>query len=98
MGQIATLPISKLSTSPKWIKFTFGQPIAELTAKTPYWIVLNGNFNWNSAPHVIWFGSDADGYSDGQALSSNGLGWLNPDAGHANPLNRRDLQFKIGCL
>jgi hypothetical protein len=95
----SALPVSKVTTTEQALTFTFGSPIAELTAKTSYWIVLNSSTSWSNSVHIAWLGTDTNTYPDGQALAFNGLGWLNPDTNNIpDPTNKRDLSFQIGCL
>jgi len=97
LGMAAIVPVSKVTNS-QAMTFTFGQPIAQLTAKTSYWIVLDGTFAWNANDYIAWIGSDLASYPDGQALVSSGSSWANPDAFSPNPVNRRSLVFQVGCL
>jgi hypothetical protein len=95
----SSVSVSKVTTTGQAVTFTFGTPIAQLTEKTNYWIVLNTSTSWSSSAHIAWLGTDTNTYPDGQALAYNGLGWLNPDANNAqDPTNKRDLSFQIGCL
>jgi len=98
LGMAAIVPVSKVSNFPQTLTFTFGQPIAQLTAKTSYWIVLDGTFAWSANDHIAWLGSDSGSYSDGQALVNSGGTWANPDAFAPNPVNQRSLAFQAGCL
>ncbi|MFL5812967.1 MAG: choice-of-anchor R domain-containing protein [Bdellovibrionia bacterium] len=93
------LSVSKVTTTAQVVTFTLGAPIAELTAKTTYWIVLNSSTGWSNSAYIAWLGTDTNTYPDGQALAYNGLGWFNPDANNIpDPTNKRDLSFQIGCL
>lgn len=98
LGVAAVLPVSKTFSSAQAVKFTFGQPLKELTAKTTYWIVLDGSFSWSASDYIVWLGSDSATYPDGRALIYSSGSWLNPDAMSPDSTNRRSMAFQIGCL
>jgi hypothetical protein len=98
IGTGAVIPVSKIPTSAPGVKATFSVPIAQLTAKTTYWIVVDGGFSWNTSDYIAWWGTDTGSYADGRALVYSSGTWLNPDALLTDPTNRRSLAFRVGCL
>ena len=82
LGQSSNVDVSTLGAE-AFVTFSFASPTSPLTAESPYWIVLQGDYTASSTDdaELRSIENAVDQYTRGQVSANDGTSWTNQNGG-----------------